>query len=177
ATALERVYYVDVARDAMLMAGLRSGEVSLARERRAVADLVDAAIRALGAATAKHEVSVEVPRDLPHVLVDPALIQRVLTSLVGNAVRHTPAGTKVRITARPEGRLVEVSVEDNGPGLPKGREEELFESFTRGESATERRGAGLGLAISRAIVEAHGGTIRSEPRGKGARIVFTLPAA
>ncbi|HUL96165.1 MAG TPA: DUF4118 domain-containing protein, partial [Usitatibacter sp.] len=146
ATALERVYYVDVARDAMLMAGLRSGEVSLARERRAVADLVDAAMRALGAATAKHEVIVEVPRDLPLVPVDPALIQRVLTSLVGNAVRHTPAGTRVRITARSEGRLVEVSVEDNGPGLPKGREEELFESFTRGESATERRGAGLGLA-------------------------------
>jgi two-component system sensor histidine kinase KdpD len=67
-------------------------------------------------------------------------------------------------------------VEDDGPGLPEGREEEVFESFARGEKGIHRRGAGLGLAICRAIVEAHGGTIRTERRpDKGARFVFTLP--
>jgi two-component system sensor histidine kinase KdpD len=81
----------------------------------------------------------------------------------------------VRIAARALHSAVQLSVEDDGPGLPKGREEEIFESFARGDS---RKGAGLGLAISRAIVEAHGGKIRAEPReGGGARIVFTLPLA
>jgi len=137
---------------------------------------VDAALRELGALTAKHPVAVEVPRDLPLVSVEPALIQRVFTSLVGNVVKHTPAGTHVTIRAGVAGDALEASVEDDGPGIPEGREEEIFESFARGERQATRRGAGLGLAICRAIVEAHGGTIRFERREpKGARFVFTLP--
>jgi two-component system sensor histidine kinase KdpD len=82
----------------------------------------------------------------------------------------------VTISARVAGDMLEAAVEDDGPGLPEGREEEVFESFARGENQATRRGAGLGLAICRAIVEAHGGTIRSERRvPKGARFVFTLP--
>jgi two-component system sensor histidine kinase KdpD len=177
ATALERVHYVDVARNALLMAGLQSGEVALERERRSVADLVEAALRQLGALMGKHVVAVGVSRDLPQVAVDPVLAQRVLVSVIGNAARHTPAGTHVTISGRALQGEVELSVEDNGPGLPKGREDEVFESFARGESR-DRKGAGLGLAISRAIVEAHGGKIRAEPReGGGTRIVLTLPVA
>ncbi|HXS52615.1 MAG TPA: DUF4118 domain-containing protein [Usitatibacter sp.] len=177
ATTLERVHYMDVARDAMLMARIQSRDMQLELERKPLAELVDTAMRQLGAITAKHPLSIEVPHDLPLVNVEPALIERVFTSLVGNVVKHTPAGTKVRISARVVGDFVEASVEDDGPGLPEGREEEVFESFARGERQGARRGAGLGLAICRAIVEAHGGTIRSERRGeKGARFVFTLPA-
>jgi len=177
ATALERVHYVDVARNALLMAGLQSGEVALERERRSVADLVEAALRQLGALMSKHAIDVQVSRDLPQVAVDPMLAQRVLVSVIGNAGRHTPAGTHVTITARALPDAVQLAVEDDGPGLPKGREEEVFESFARGESR-DRKGAGLGLAISRAIVEAHGGRIRAEPRdGGGTRIVLTFPIA
>jgi two-component system sensor histidine kinase KdpD len=177
ATALERVHYVDVARDALLMAGLQSGDVELNFERRPLAELVDGALRLLGAVLAKQKVDVEVPADLPPVEVDAGLMQRVFVSLIGNVAKHTPAGTQVTIAARNQGDAIEVSVEDNGPGLPKGREEEVFESFARGERHATRRGAGLGLAISRAIVEAHGGTIRAEPgRKKGARFVITIPA-
>jgi two-component system, OmpR family, sensor histidine kinase KdpD len=98
-------------------------------------------------------------------------------SLAGNVAKHTPSGTHLAIVAREVGNEVEVSFEDDGPGLPKGREEEIFESFTRGEKQATRRGAGLGLAISRAIVMAHGGTIRAQipESGKGARIVIRLP--
>jgi two-component system sensor histidine kinase KdpD len=71
--------------------------------------------------------------------------------------------------------MVEVRVEDSGPGLPAGLEEAVFESFQRGENPSPRKGAGLGLAISRAIVEAHGGTIHAERLEKGTRFVFTLP--
>jgi two-component system sensor histidine kinase KdpD len=176
ATALERVHYVDVARDALLMAGIQSGEVGLERARRPLAEIVDNALRALGASLAKHKVAVDIPPDLPQVTVDPALMQRVFTSLAGNVAKHTPAGTSATITARAVGDKVEVSVEDDGPGLPRGREEEVFESFARGEKQATRRGAGLGLAISRAILEAHGGSIRAEPgRKKGARFVLEIP--
>ena len=176
ATSLERVHYVDVARDAMLMARIQSRDMRLELERRPLAEIVDAALRELGALTAKHPVALDVPRDLPLATVEPALIQRVFTSLVGNVVKHTPAGTHVTISARVAGDMLEVAVEDDGPGLPEGREEEVFESFARGERQATRRGAGLGLAICRAIVEAHGGAIRPERRKpKGARFVFTLP--
>jgi two-component system, OmpR family, sensor histidine kinase KdpD len=176
ATTLERVHYVDVARDALLMARIQSRDMRLALERRPLADIVDASLRELGAITAKHPVAVEVSRDLPLVSVEPELVQRVFTSLVGNVVKHTPAGTHVTVSARVAGDFLEASVEDDGPGLPEGRDEEVFESFSRGDKQVTRRGAGLGLAICRAIVEAHGGTIRSERRDvRGARFVFTLP--
>jgi two-component system sensor histidine kinase KdpD len=176
ATTLERVHYMDVARDAMLMARIQSRDMRLELERKPLADIVDAALRELGSLTAKHPVAVEVPRELPLVNVEPDLVERVFTSLVGNVVKHTPAGTHVTIAARVAGDFVEASVEDDGPGLPEGRDEEVFESFARGEKGANRRGAGLGLAICRAIVEAHGGTIRTERRpGRGARFAFTLP--
>jgi two-component system sensor histidine kinase KdpD len=176
ATALERVHYVDVARDALLMAGIQSGEVELERKPHAVEEIVHAALRSLGAILAKHKIDVDIPAELPPVSVDAGLMQRVFTSLIGNVVKHTPAGTHVILSARPVEDAIQVSVEDNGPGIAKGREETIFESFARGEKQATRRGAGLGLAISRAIVEAHGGTIRAEPgRKKGARFIITIP--
>lgn len=178
ATALERVHYVDVARDALLMAGLQSGDLRLEREARKPSELVDDALRSVGALLGRHHLELRVPKDLPEVSVDPLLAERVLTSLIGNVARHTPAGTHFTVEATASGGFVEIAVEDDGPGLPQGREEELFESFARGATKRARKGAGLGLAISRAIVEAHGGTIRAEPRAeRGTRIVFTLPVA
>jgi two-component system sensor histidine kinase KdpD len=176
ATALERVHYVDVARDALLMAGLQSGDVELEITRKPLAQVVDAAVKSLGTVLAKYHVIIDVPPDLP-VTGDTNLLQRVFHSLVGNVAKHTPAGTHVTIAAQAQGDELEIVVEDDGPGLPEGREEEIFESFTRGEQQSTRRGAGLGLAISRAIVEAHGGTIRAEAgRERGTRIVIALPA-
>jgi len=175
ATALERVHYVDVARDALLMAGLQSGEVELEVARQPLTQIVDKAVKSLGPVLAKFHVIVDVPPDMP-VTGDAEMLERVFRSLVGNVAKHTPAGTHVTISARNVGQDLEVVVEDDGPGLPKGREDEVFESFARGEQQSTRRGAGLGLAISRAIVEAHGGSIRAESgRERGTRIVITLP--
>ena len=176
ATALERVHYVEVARDALLMARLQSGDMELELERHPLADVVDAALKSLGPVIAKHPVANDVPRDLPPVTADPMLLERVFLALIGNAAKHTPAGTRVAVSARAAGDQIEVSVEDDGPGLPPGREEEVFESFTRGEKQSAKKTAGLGLAIVRTIVEAHGGAVRAERgREKGARFVFTLP--
>ncbi len=178
ATALERVHYVDVARDALLMARIQSGDMALELHPKPIAELAEGAIRSLGATVARHPVAIDIPRDLPVVAVDAKLMERVFMSLIGNVPKHTPAGTHVTVSARLAGDFVEVSVADDGQGLPKGREEEIFESFARGDANTQspKRGAGLGLAIVRAIVEAHGGSIHAEKnREKGARIIFTLP--
>src|SRR5258706_4710691 len=178
ATALERVHYVDVARDALLMARIQSGDMALELHPKPIAELAEGAIRSLGATVARHPVAIDIPRDLPVVAVDAKLMERVFMSLIGNVPKHTPAGTHVTVSARLAGDFVEVSVADDGQGLPKGREEEIFESFARGDANTQspKRGAGLGLAIVRAIVEAHGGSIHAEKnREKGTRIIFTLP--
>lgn len=176
ATALERVHYLDVARDALLMARIQGGDLKLVVERRALRELIEAAVKSLGAVLAKHPVALDIPTDMPLVSADPGLMERVFTSLAGNVAKHTPAGTPIRVAARIVGDEAEIRFEDTGPGLPGGREEEVFESFQRGENQPPRKGAGLGLAISRAIVEAHGGTIRAEKRdAKGAAIVIRLP--
>lgn len=93
-----------------------------------------------------------------------------------NATKYTPAGSRIVIAAEASGVSLEVTVYDNDPGLPVGRETEVFDKFTRGERESATPGVGLGLAICRAIVEAHRGSIRAgtSPEG-GAAIVFTLP--
>jgi two-component system sensor histidine kinase KdpD len=177
ATALERVHYVDVARDALLMARIQSRDLALDLQPQALGDIIQSAITSLGAALAKHPVTVDLPANIPVVPVDPKLMERVFTALIGNVAKHTPAGTQATVSARAAGDVLEVSVADNGPGLPAGREEEVFESFARGEDQpAPKRGAGLGLAIVRTIVEAHGGSILAEKgRKAGSRFVFTLP--
>jgi two-component system, OmpR family, sensor histidine kinase KdpD len=175
ATALERVHYVDVARDALLMARIHSGDLQLQLERRRPRELAEAALATLSGVLATHPVTLDFPADLPPVEVDPALMERVFVNLVGNVAKHTPAETPITIAARLEGDCLVASVEDAGPGLPRGSEQAVFESFQRGETQPTRKGAGLGLAISRAIVEAHGGKIRAERLDQGARFSFTLP--
>jgi len=176
ATALERVHYVDVARDALLMARIHSGDLKLQLERRKPRELVDAALVPLSGVLAMHPATVDVSADLPAVSVDGPLMERVLAILVGNVAKHTPAETPITIAARVEAGELRVSryfrgrvavlVPDATGAL------ERFEHLVLGA----RKGAGLGLAIARAIVEAHGGTIRAEQREEGgARVVFTLP--
>ena len=176
ATALERVHYMDVARDALLMARIQGGDLQLQLQRKPLREIVDLAVQSLGAVLTKHPVSIEVAPELPLVSVDADLMQRVFVSLVGNVAKHTPAATPILVAARVNGEQLEASVEDTGPGLPSGREEEIFETFQRGEHQPPRKGAGLGLAISRAIVNAHGGAIHAETgRKRGAKFVLTLP--
>jgi two-component system sensor histidine kinase KdpD len=120
---------------------------------------------------------VDLPPELAPVFVDDALSIQVFTNLLENAAKHTPPGTVVRISAHAEGAFVRVLVDDTGRGLPPGDPERLFVKFQRGRDEGNTGGAGLGLAICRAIVNAHGGSITAVPRpGGGARFAFTLPA-
>jgi two-component system sensor histidine kinase KdpD len=116
------------------------------------------------------------PKDLPLVCFDAVLIERVLANLLENAAKYTPPGSRILIEAAVRGTQLEVAVADNGPGLAPGSEETVFEKFTRGRTESATPGMGLGLAICRAIVEAHRGRIQAhnEPQG-GVRFTFFLP--
>jgi two-component system, OmpR family, sensor histidine kinase KdpD len=157
------------------------GEVHLQRGRQSVEALVESALARLEGRLAEHPVQVALPANLPQVNVDPGLVTRVLVNLLENAVKHTPPGTCITISAGIEDGAVRVVVDDNGPGLPPGPPERLFAKFQRGRADAETGapgGAGLGLAISKAIIDAHGGYIAAMQRpGGGARFVFTVPTA
>jgi two-component system sensor histidine kinase KdpD len=154
-----------------------TGEVRLRRDWQTVDDLVGTALSRVEGRLAARTIDVALPAELPPVYVDAPLITQVLVNLLENAVKHTPPQTKIRITAEALADSVSVGVEDNGPGLPAGDPEKLFAKFQRGREESNAGGAGLGLAICRAIVNAHGGTITALERfGGGARFVFTLPA-
>jgi two-component system sensor histidine kinase KdpD len=158
------------------MARIESGDVRFNLQWHPIEEVIGSALRASRAGLSQHEVVTRVPLDLPLVRLDAVLIERVLCNLLENAAKYTPPGSTVTVSAALHGPSLHIAVADNGPGLPPGQEEALFEKFTRGERESARPGVGLGLAICRAIVEAHGGTIRAinQPQG-GAAFEFTLP--
>jgi two-component system, OmpR family, sensor histidine kinase KdpD len=158
------------------MAKLESGSVVLRVQWQSVEEVVGSALASSRRSLASHHVSVHIASGLPLVQFDAALITRVLVNLLENAAKYTPLGAAIQIEARLDDDSVELSVADNGPGLPVGREEELFAKFARGHSESATGGVGLGLAICRSIVQAHGGRIVAEKgRSVGARFIMTLP--
>lgn len=150
---------------------LEAGPVQLRVEPCDLEDLVATTLPAAGSRPVR-----VLPLDgLPLVSVDYMLVQQVLLNLLDNAVKYTPEGSEVEISARAVGEEVEVSVADRGPGVPEG--EAIFAKFFRLKSDGQP-GTGLGLSICKGLVEAHGGRIWTEPRAGGGSIFrFTLPRA
>jgi len=160
------------------MARIQSGGVHLHLEWQSIEEVVGSALRASGAVLAGHTIETHIPPDLPLVRFDAPLLERVLCNVLENAAKYTPPGSRIVVDARVRGDALQLRVTDNGPGLPPGREEAIFDKFTRGQPESSTPGVGLGLAICRAIVNAHGGAIRAEQApGGGARIVIALPRA
>jgi two-component system, OmpR family, sensor histidine kinase KdpD len=159
------------------MARLQEGSIRLKREWQSLEEVLGAALQSLAGTLAKHAVRVDLPADLPLLEFDALLMERVFCNLLENAAKYTPAGSQIEIVAHHEGDRAIITISDNGPGLPPGKENTLFEKFTRGQEESAVTGVGLGLAIVRAIVEAHKGTVKAENRPEGgARFVITLPA-
>ncbi|OIQ81795.1 sensor protein KdpD [mine drainage metagenome] len=158
------------------MARLQAGEVRLDRQWCPLEEIVGSSLRAMSSILVHHKVNVRLDENLPLLEIDAVLMERVLCNLLENAAKYTPQGTEIEIGALVAGQEVSVWVEDNGPGLPAGKEEVIFNKFERGQKENATPGVGLGLAICRAIIEAHGGGIHAENRRpSGARFVFTLP--
>ena len=162
------------------MARLEAGAVQLNRAWLPLEEVVGSALAAEAPLLAGRPVSVKLAEDLPLLELDAVLIERVFANLLENAAKYTPAGSALAISARVAGDQVRIEIDDHGPGLPRGREQAIFEKFERGATESATPGVGLGLAICRAIVQAHGGRIDGENRERdgqvsGARFVITLP--
>jgi two-component system sensor histidine kinase KdpD len=163
-----------------------SGQIKLRNDWQTLDELVESSLRALEEPLARYSVELRLPADLPPVYVDATLITQVFSNLLDNIVKYTPPGTHIVIAAvvdanaagRLPGSRVRVSVDDDGPGLPAGDPALLFEKFQRGTGEGTIVGVGLGLAICRAIIRAHGGEIEAHARAAGGtRIELTLPTA
>ena len=158
------------------MARLQSGRIQLRREWQPLEEVIGAALRALARTLAGYRVCIDLPAELPLVDIDAVLMERVFCNLLENAAKYTPPGSLIEIAARALPTTIEISVADNGPGLPPGRERELFAKFSRGRGESTVPGMGLGLAIVETVVEAHGGSVRACARdGGGARFIIELP--
>lgn len=158
---------------------MESGTLRPERGWYDVAALVDDVLGRLRAVTHDHPVHVRSSDEMPPVPIDYVELDQVLSNLVENAVRHTPAGTAIWITIDHNGNDAVVTVSDDGPGIPDSAMAQLFDPFVR---AAQRKGGhggvGLGLAIARGLVEAHGGRITAANRAEGGAIFrFTLPLA
>jgi two-component system phosphate regulon sensor histidine kinase PhoR len=165
--------------DLFELARIDAGALTLELQQLPVASLVDSTIRLLRPeAQARHVDLVAHADGETTAAVAPDKIERVLFNLVTNALRHTPSDGSVAVNvARREGEVL-VSVEDTGSGLEPEALGRMFERFWRADRARSAAGMGLGLAIARGLVEAHGGTIWAENRAQGgARVSFTLPAS
>jgi two-component system sensor histidine kinase KdpD len=138
-------------------------------------EIVGAALHHMERQIADRKIVTEIPADLSMVAIDDVLIEQVFINLIENALKYAPETSPVEISARSRNSIVEVEVRDRGPGFAPGHENRVFDKFFRGRS-NEVRGAGLGLAICRAIIEAHGGSIRAENRKDGGAIIcFQIP--
>ncbi|HWT03917.1 MAG TPA: ATP-binding protein [Pyrinomonadaceae bacterium] len=167
----------------MELARIEAGEMHLRRRWGSVEEIVTTALERAAPLTRDHRIEVGLGADLPTVRVDDRAVAEVLYALVDNAAKYSPAGTKIDVEARSAGgRSVQLSVEDEGPGVPAELGERVFDKFFRamrdGDSSTHQpSGSGMGLAIARGIVEAHGGRVWIEEGSgmRGTRVVVTLP--
>jgi two-component system sensor histidine kinase KdpD len=149
------------------------------RQWHVLEELVGTALHRTERQLAHHKVAVHLPPQLPLLFVDGLLLEQVFVNLLENAARFTPEGSEVAIRAAIDGTSLRLAISDEGPGIPPGMEESIFEKFFRASpNADGGRGSGLGLAICRAIILAHAGTITAfnRPQG-GAEFVIRLPLA
>jgi two-component system sensor histidine kinase KdpD len=164
--------------EAAEMAQLDAQQVALRRETYAVRQVVEAALEKSKQVLAGREVTLHLPESLPSIRIDLERIAEVLVQLLENAAKYSPPGTPITISAEPAGKMVDLSVADRGPGIDDMEQSLIFEKFYRGRDQRYRvQGTGMGLAIAKAIVEAHGGTIGvTSQLDCGSVFHFTVPA-
>jgi two-component system sensor histidine kinase KdpD len=159
------------------MSKLESGAAAPNMQWHVLEELVGAALSRTQRELTLHKIVAHLPESLPLIRVDGLLLEQVFINLLENAARYTPAGSKIEIRAMREPGSLVIMIIDNGPGLPAGTEERVFEKFFRADRRPDaRRGSGLGLSICRAIVRLHGGEMKAATgRGGGAEFTLRLP--
>jgi two-component system sensor histidine kinase BaeS len=175
-------HLVRLLNDLLDLARSDAGRLSIRPQPTAVAPLIEDVVRTMRAQTeaASQSLTEQVEPGLPQINVEPDRIRQILVNLLTNAHEYTPEGASIGVAARAVGDEVEISVSDNGPGIPPDQLERIFERFTRGDAGLTQRvgGTGLGLAISKSLVELHGGSIGAESTvGQGSTFHVRLPVA
>lgn len=158
------------------MSRLNAGDVPPNRQWHVVEEIVGSALHRTRHDLQEHRVEVELPADLPLIHVDGLLLEQLLVNLFENAARYTPPRSRIIISAAASSQQFRLIVADDGPGIPPGSEERIFEKFYRADGSDRSRGSGLGLAICRAVARAHGGEITAGNRADGgAEFILRLP--
>ncbi len=155
---------------------VEAGALRPRRDRYDVGMLVDDVVARLGPVLDEHPIAVRVPDDLDPASLDHVQIDQVLSNLIENAANYSPSGCGIEVSAGPDDGAVRFEVRDHGPGIPDSERDRIFRPFER-RARADGRGVGLGLAVARAFVEAHGGSIWVEgAEGGGSRFVFRIPS-
>jgi signal transduction histidine kinase len=175
-------HLVRLLNDLLDLARSDAGRLAIRPQPTEVAPLVEDVVRTMRGQTeaASQTLSEEIQPGLPLINVEPDRIRQILVNLLTNAHEYSPEGASIGVAARAVGAEVEISVSDNGPGIPSDQLERIFERFTRGDAGLTQRvgGTGLGLAISKSLVELHGGSIVAESTpGQGSTFRVRLPIA
>ena len=188
--AKRRQLYTSIYDDSMWLANLvenllsvsriENGTIRLKMEPELLEEVFQEALTHLDRKAKEHTITVELPDDMLMAKMDARLIVQVVINIVNNAIKYTPPGSHVQVSARKRGESVEVRIADDGPGISDEAKAKLFDMFYTANNARGdgRRGLGLGLSLCRSIVQAHGGSITVEDNyPKGAIFSFTLPLA
>jgi two-component system sensor histidine kinase KdpD len=158
------------------MARFDAGTVALNKQWYPLDEIIGTVLTRLKKRLGDHRVTVKLPSGIPMIYVDAVMIDQVLNNLLENALSYTPKGSPLEILIKNSSAAVEISVADQGPGIPEGSANKLFEKFYRVYQEAAQSGVGLGLAICKAIIEAHGGTIKAQNRPEGGAIfTFIIP--
>lgn len=165
-------------RNMLDMTRLEAGGVVARRDWHSAEEVVGCAMRRVEPLFTRRKVSIAVDGSMPLVSIDASLVEQMLVNLLENAAKHSPEASPVDVDIRLEGARLRVSVADRGPGVPTSERERVFRKFERGADVGARQGAGIGLAICRAVAQLHGGDIAVRDReGGGAEFVALLPCA
>ncbi|MBA3514863.1 MAG: DUF4118 domain-containing protein [Pyrinomonadaceae bacterium] len=166
------------------LARIEAGELRLRRRWGVVDEILATVLKRVEPLTRNHHVRVEIANEIPAVQVDPRAVAEVIFTLIDNAVKYSPTGTNILISAQPGGdETIQIAVEDQGQTIPREIRERIFDKFFRATrdgdtgDSIQPKGTGMGLAVAKGIVEAHGGSIWIEDKreGVGTRAVFSLP--
>ena len=163
-----------IIRNVLNLTRLDSGAITVHKEWQPLEEIIGVVLNRFSDRLRERSLELKIPPDLPLIPFDTLLMEQVLSNLMENALRHTPTGTPLEISVTPQKSAAMIAIADRGPGIPVHEEEAIFRKFTRGTNT--QMGVGIGLAICRAIIEAHGGRIWAENRpGGGAIFKFVIP--
>jgi two-component system, OmpR family, sensor histidine kinase KdpD len=155
---------------------VESGAINLYRQPSDIQELINAALEQLGNRASSRNIIINIPADLPFISVDFGLVVQILVNVLDNALKYSPAGSSIDIQGKQVGNEIQIEIADRGIGIPMQDLSRVFDKFYRVQRPENVTGTGLGLFISKGIIEAHGGLISATNRpGGGTVIKITLP--